>query len=316
MIVVYSAPTTEPLSVAEALAHLRIDAGNQEPAPVAPVAALVNPAAAGNVDTGAHRYLVTFVTAAGETQAGTPTAAVTVADKAVNGKVSLSAIPTGGGAVTARKIYRTMAGGSVYYLLTTVADNTTTTYTDNVADSSLGAGAPSVNTTADPTISALIRAVRQYAEQETGRYLITQTLDAYLDEFPRYENQIFNKDIRLPPLQSVSEITYTDSTGVTQTLPTDEYRVDQYSEPARITPAYGYSWPTTLCQSNAVKIRFIAGYGLASSVPDGIKQWMLLRIATLYENRSEIVIGSGGMVQLPQSFIDGLLDPFRVLSRY
>src|SRR5262249_42315303 len=41
--------------------------------------------------------------------------------------------------VTQRKIYRTKVGGSSYFLLTTLADNTSTTYTDNIADASLGA---------------------------------------------------------------------------------------------------------------------------------------------------------------------------------
>jgi len=38
-----------------------------------------------------------------------------------------------------RKIYRTVAGGAVYFLVGTIADSTTTTFTDNVADGSLGA---------------------------------------------------------------------------------------------------------------------------------------------------------------------------------
>ena len=141
MTTLITAPTVEPVTLAEVMAHLRLDASNQEQAPGAPTVALIVPAAAGNVDNGAHRYLVTFVTADGETEAGTPSAAVTVTDKSVNGKVTVSAIPLGGGAVTARKLYRTVAGGSTYLLLATLADNTTTTYTDNIADAGLGAGA-------------------------------------------------------------------------------------------------------------------------------------------------------------------------------
>src|SRR3990167_5012788 len=118
-------------------------------APGALTAALAG-AGAGNVDNGAHRYKVTFITAAGETEAGTASGIVTVADKTVNGQVSLTVIPTGNtGIVTQRKVYRTAAGGSVYKLLTTIADNTTTTYTDNTADSGLGANAPSANTALD-----------------------------------------------------------------------------------------------------------------------------------------------------------------------
>lgn len=117
------------------------------PAPGALTSALAG-AGAGNVDNGLHKYRVTFVTADGETEGGTVNAGTTVADKTVDGKISLTAVPVGtSGVVTSRKIYRTTAGGSVYKLLTTLADNTTTTYTDNTADAGLGANAPTTNGT-------------------------------------------------------------------------------------------------------------------------------------------------------------------------
>ena len=311
MIVVYAAPATEPITVAEVLAHARIDASNTEPAPTAVTAALISPAAAGNVDNGAHRYRVTFVTADGETEGGIVSAAVTVADKTVNGKVSLTAIPVGGALVTSRKLYRTAAAGTVYMLLATIADNTTTTYTDNIADSSLGAGAPSTNTTADPLLGTLIASARAAAEQELHRALITQTLDAYFDGFPA----VSPYEIKLPPLSSVTAITYTDTNGATQTLAADQYLVDATSQPARIAPAYGCSWPSTRAQSNAVKVRFVAGYGAAAAVPQCVKTWMLMRIATLWENRSALIVGSGGLIEIPPCFIDSLLDPERVHAR-
>lgn len=105
-------------------------------------------AGAGNVDNGVHKYRVTFLTSEGETEGGTVSADVTVVDKTINGKVALSAIPTGPTKyVWGRRIYRTKAGGSTYFLLTTLEDNTTTTYTDNTADSGLPATqAPTVST--------------------------------------------------------------------------------------------------------------------------------------------------------------------------
>jgi hypothetical protein len=48
--------------------------------------------------------------------------------------------------VTSRKLYRTAAGGSTYLLAATIADNSTTTYTDSLVDGSLGAAAPTVLT--------------------------------------------------------------------------------------------------------------------------------------------------------------------------
>lgn len=310
MIVVVTPPATEPITLAEAASHCRIDDTNQEPAPSSPTVALVSPAVAGNVDNGAHRYLVTYVTADGETQAGVASAAVTVADKAVNGKVLVSGIPLGGASVTSRKLYRTAAGGSTYLLLATIADNTTTTYTDNIADASLGAGAPTTNTTGDPLLRMLITAARQHAEQELKRYLITQTLDAYFHEFPHEHDRRFF----LPPLQAVSAITYVDIDGVTQTLDSSLYVVDNISRPARIEPAYGTVWPSTREQMSAVKVRFVAGYGAAGDVPACIKNWMLIRVKTLWDQRDQLV-KQLGMPTFEPSFVDSLLDPERVTGR-
>ena len=105
--------------------------------PGAPTAALVV-TGSGNLTNGVYKYRVSFVTAAGETDLGTESNAVTV--NSSNKQVTLSSIPTAPAAasVTARKIYRTKADGSSFFLLTTISDNTTATYTDNTADTSLG----------------------------------------------------------------------------------------------------------------------------------------------------------------------------------
>jgi len=63
-------------------------------------------------------------------------------------QVQLSAIPLGAAAVTARVVYRTKAGVSQLQLLVTLADNTTTTYVDVKADATLGANAPTSDTSA------------------------------------------------------------------------------------------------------------------------------------------------------------------------
>lgn len=307
-LVLVTPPATEPVTIAEVAAHLRLDDTNQEPAPDAPLVAMASPAAAGNVTAGAHRYQVVFVTAAGKTQGGAMSAAVMVADAAVNGKVTLTAIPLGGSAVTARELYRTAAGGTLSMLLATINDNTTTTYTDNIADGALGAGAPVTNTTDDPLLTMLITSARVAAETITRRALVTQTWDLKLERFPGWE-----MTIPLPTLQSVTSISYVDTNGATQTMSAADYLVDSSGEPGRIAPAFGLVWPVTRWQMNAVTVRFVAGYGAASAIPSGIKNWMLMRIKTLWENRAELVVDTRTMmVVLPAAFVDGLLDPYRV----
>lgn len=71
-----------------------------------------------------------------------------------NNLTSIPLAPTSFG-VNARKIYRTSANASTFKLLTTISDNTTTTYSDNTLDSALGATAPTDNGV-PPNYSAII----------------------------------------------------------------------------------------------------------------------------------------------------------------
>lgn len=47
--------------------------------------------------------------------------------------------------VSSRRLYRTVSSGSTFLRVATISDNTTTTYDDNIADSSLGTAAPTDN---------------------------------------------------------------------------------------------------------------------------------------------------------------------------
>lgn len=135
-------------------------------APGAPTVAVGS--GSGNLN-GTYQYLVTFRTggvdgahtlhASGETAAGTASAVVSP----VNQPVAVSAIPIGPPGTIARNLYRTKAGGTVFYFLLALADNTTTTVTDNLPDSSLGTTtAPTVNTTGTVRQLAVYPAVPGY----------------------------------------------------------------------------------------------------------------------------------------------------------
>lgn len=91
----------------------------------------------GSMGVGAYTYKVTFVNKyATESNAGPLSATITTSSS--NKTTSLTSLPISNDPnVIARKIYRTVAGGTVWLLLATVNDNITTTYTDSLADGSL-----------------------------------------------------------------------------------------------------------------------------------------------------------------------------------
>lgn len=97
----------------------------------------------GNLTNGVYSYCITWIDADGETLAGVISADVTVDASHKQVTVTLPAAPYG---VTGMRIYRTAAGGTTYGLVATVAA-TATSYTDNIADASLGAAPPEENTT-------------------------------------------------------------------------------------------------------------------------------------------------------------------------
>lgn len=139
----------------------------------------------------------------------------------------------------------------------------------------------------DTYIDALVAAARQYAETATNRQFVSATWDAIWDWFPPFFT------LRKPPLQSVTSIIYLDSAGASQTLSSSEYQVITSREPGEVHLAPTSSWPTTESgRLDAVTVKYIAGYGAASAVPDGIKQAILLLVGAWYENREQIVVGA------------------------
>lgn len=162
-----------------------------------------------------------------------------------------------------------------------------------------------VSSAEDAVIAAMIKAARMQVENELGRSLITQTWEKTLDQFP---DAI---ELPYPPVIGVSSLTYYDTAGVQQALDAATYTVDTKSEPGWLVPAYGYDWPDTLEAINAVTVTYTAGYGAAAAVPQAIKQWILMQVGAMFENRESAAQGAAAAQMLP--FVAGLLDPYRVL---
>ena len=145
----------------------------------------------------------------------------------------------------------------------------------------------------DNLISSIITAIRQRAEEWTGRSFLTQTWTLWLDEFPfrSGKNNLNGRIIVIPrpPLQTVSFIKTYDTNNNVTTFDETEYFVDSAPSPGRIALNENSSWPTALRKISAVEVEFTAGYGpMASDVPEGIKQGMLQWIKLLFSNKSKL----------------------------
>jgi len=140
----------------------------------------------------------------------------------------------------------------------------------------------------DDYIEALIEAVTATIDGPAGwlgRALVTQTLEYQFGCFPTC-------DIQLPcrPVVSITSIKYDDSAAEEQTLDAASYRL---VAPNIVGLVSGSTWPTALDQAGAVRVRYVAGYGSAATVPAPIKQAIKLGVRHLYSlgERSLFVAG-------------------------
>jgi len=163
----------------------------------------------------------------------------------------------------------------------------------------------------DALIDQLIVAARQHIDGRDGwlgRQLITAIWDLTLDRFPAADYI----SLPLPPVQSITSITYIDDNGTQQTLSSAKYVLSagKHWRP-RADLAYDEIWPTTRDQPGAVTVRIVCGYGSnPADVPASITAALKIMIGDLYENRQSVVIGQS-VAEIPRA-ADALLAPYRV----
>ena len=135
----------------------------------------------------------------------------------------------------------------------------------------------------DALLNSCITSARMFFESQCEISIASQELLLALDSF--------DDIVYLPrgPVQSVEDISYSDTQNNTQTLA--DWIEDLVSNPARITPAFSQSWPATAEVVNAVQVSYTAGYSTAELVPKLLKSGMLFYVAHLYENRSAVTDG-------------------------
>lgn len=139
----------------------------------------------------------------------------------------------------------------------------------------------------DALISSILGAATERFDAEhgvLGRALVTQTWSQ--------TGAVFGSqwEISPVPVQSVASVTYLDADEVSQTLPASNYRLVKSAQAA--TLYWQGSLPALADHQEAVTVQFVAGYGGASTVPEGIKRAILLLCGHWYESRQIVAYGS------------------------
>lgn len=148
-----------------------------------------------------------------------------------------------------------------------------------------------------------IPAARDAAEQFACRSFAPKTYRLRLDEFP-------DGDIHLPmpPVTKIVSLSYVDEDGVSQTMDSSDYVLDDRQSDSWLAPAYGTSWPATIASSNVVTIEYEAGFTRDNLPPSALWAMLLLlgQAFRFRENSSEKSI-----TQIPMA-ARVLLTPLRV----
>lgn len=163
----------------------------------------------------------------------------------------------------------------------------------------------------DALIGTIISSAREYVENFTGYQLLSATYTQYLDKFPNKNTAI---ELLMNPVSAVTHVKYYDSDNTLQTWNTSNYDTDLKGKPARITLANNATFPTVYDRTNAVEIKFVAGYASTSATgfPKQLLNAMYLIIGHLYENRQDVIVGS--IVTEMRKGADSILRQYRIFN--
>ena len=165
----------------------------------------------------------------------------------------------------------------------------------------------------DTLINGLIAAATSYLDGWTGilgRALCEQTWRQDFDSFWAC------MPLPLFPVISITSVKYRDTLNVEQTVDAANYSLKENDLGGYVRFLSTYSAPSLYVESPAVSVTYKAGYAntgtdpnFTSTVPDAIKQAMLLLVRHWFDNPSSVIIGAT-VEKLPFA-VDALLSPFR-----
>ena len=316
-----TAPTIEPVQLADVVTHLRLDSTafadnivtTQSIVPGAHVVAAIYSLVGAGANVAGHRAIVNLNSGTNGTS-GT-----------VDVKIQESDSSSASG-------YTDWIGGG-FTQVTTSNDNAIQEkeYTgvkpyirvvSTVATATCDFGVDVITSEYTPSdatyLTTLVTIARKHVENNVlgGVALINQTWEYYLREFPK-TNYI---ELPRPPLSSstaITSVTYTesgDTAAYGNTFSSTNYSADIVAWPGRVQLYYGASWPSSSLETNEpVKVTFVAGYGSARSlVPDEIKQCILMYVDDLYQHRGIAEVFESGTRVVNNPAADLLVNHYRL----
>lgn len=136
-----------------------------------------------------------------------------------------------------------------------------------------------------------------------GRAIVTQT---WVQSFCAPYGAV---RLIMPTVQEITEIAYYDADNANQTEALSDYLLTGADDRKWVAPVNGKSWPSTYSRPDAIRVKYTAGYGGASAVPESVKQAIRLLVCQWYWNRE--AVGDGKAMPLPYGF-DALISAERV----
>jgi uncharacterized phiE125 gp8 family phage protein len=161
----------------------------------------------------------------------------------------------------------------------------------------------------DLYIVSLITAAREWVETYMDEALIHQQLVMRLDGFPA-EIELPRPPMATSGTATAVSVTFTsDESGATAALSSSSFRVDRDTKPGIIRNTYGGAWPGHLTDYNSITVTWWAGRGESgSSVPQGVRNAILMLVGHFYERR--VAAEAGSLNDIPYG-VKALLDAQR-----
>lgn len=141
----------------------------------------------------------------------------------------------------------------------------------------------------DAILASLSIAAAELIEKETALALSSSTRTAKVVPFRRWVAPV-------QPMTSVTSVQYVDSSGTTQTLPTDQWYLDETDE----LPALMFDADVTPKENTSLTVTYVAGY---TTVPHALQQCIVGLVGAWYANPEASSVASLQDVSLAYKYI-------------